>query len=1131
MRKLTMTLLLALAVLQVHAIPVPIEGYRYGNELSPSGKEWESPEDLALNKELPHAWFFSFDNIDNARKILPENSIYWKSLDGTWKFHWVPNPEERPADFYKIEFDASSWDDIPVPSSWNIQGIEKDGSQKYGTPIYVNQPLIFMHTVKPDDWKGGVMRTPPSHWTTYKHRNEVGSYRREFTIPKEWTGREIFLNFDGVDSFFYLWVNGQYVGFSKNSRNLASFNITDYLVAGKNILAVEVYRSSDGSFLESQDMFRLPGIFRSVSLTSKPSVHIRDLVAIPDLDANYKNGELKITADIRNLSTKPAKDWTMTYSLYANEMYSDKNSPVKEAPITIYTGRVEPGSEVSPTTVLKISNPNIWSAEKPYRYTLVAQLKDKRGRNIETVSTIVGFRKVEILDTPAANDEFGLEGRYFYVNGKTVKLKGVNRHETNPSTGHVISREQMEDHIMIMKRANINHVRNAHYPDEPYWYYLCDKYGIYLQDEANIESHAYYYGEASLSHPVEWRKAHIARVLEMAHATVNHPSIVIWSMGNEAGPGDNFKHAYNALKAFDKSRPIEYERNSSIADFGANQYPSIAWVRDAVQGKRTDIKYPFHIQEYAHSMGNAVGNLVDYWKAIESTNYFLGGAIWDFIDQAMYNYTPDGTRYLAYGGDFGDTPNDGQFVMNGILFADLEPKPQYYEVKKVYQHIDVAPVDIKDGLYEVFNKYYFKNLSDYQMVWSLYKNGDKVDSGLVDLCDVAPRTKETVRVPYSFDKLDHTAEYFVKLQFVLSEKRPWADKGYVMAEEQIQVNKPVFIHTIAETTSELSPLTPEKTGEERFVAFKGNGFDMVFDNTAGTIYSLKYGNKQIIEEGNGPVLDPFRAFVNNDNWVYESWFANGLHNLRHKVVSCEMKANEDGSYQLCYIVESQAPNAAKILGGTSSGKNSIQELTDKPFGENDFKLTANQVWTIYKDGSVGFKSEINSNKPELILPRIGYVVRVPSEFANMTYYGRGPIENYPDRKTGQFIEKFETTVAEQFVPFPKPQEMGNHEDVRWCALTNAEGQGAMFIANEEMSVAANQYSALDMTLAGHPHQLPESDVTYLHLDAAVTGLGGNSCGQGAPLKEDRVYAGQWNFGFVIRPAEGGDLSSKTVFKR
>lgn len=1123
MQKSAFCLLLCCLTFQSYATVDLLKGYQYASEQAPKGNEWESPENLALNKEQPRAWFFSFQNLESARKVLPENSAYWQSLNGDWKFNWARTPEERPKDFYQPSFDVSGWDNIPVPSSWNIVGLQKDGTQKYGTPIYVNQPVIFQHKVAVDDWRGGVMRTPPENWTTFKDRNEVGSYRREFTIPEDWDGRNVFISFDGVDSFFYLWINGHYVGFSKNSRNAANFNITPYLQKGKNIVAAEVYRSSDGSFLEAQDMFRLPGIFRTVALYSTPKVHFRDLVVTPDLDATYTDGSLTVKADIRNLDKKAIKNYKVYYSLYANKLYSDENTLV-DGFLSPVIERINPDETTENLMTIKVKAPNKWSAEQPYRYTLVAELKDKKNKTIDMVSTTVGFRKVEIKDTPASEDEFGLAGRYYYVNGKTVKLKGVNRHESNPSVGHAITRKMMEDEVMLMKRANINHVRNSHYPDDPYWYYLCNKYGLYLEDEANIESHEYYYGQASLSHPKEWRDAHVARVMEMVNAHINHPSIVIWSLGNEAGPGHNFIEAYDALKKADLSRPVQYERNNKIVDMGSNQYPSISWVRGAVKGDY-DIKYPFHISEYAHSMGNACGNLVDYWDAMESTNFFCGGAIWDWVDQSLYNYTPDGKRYLAYGGDFGDTPNDGQFVMNGIVFGDLEPKPQYYEVKKVYQHIGVTEVDAQKGLFELFNKYYFNDLSDYDVKWSLYENGKEVESGSLNPGKVSPRKRVQVAIPYTYSQLKADNEYFVKVQFLLKEDKPWAPKGYVMAEEQLPVKASVGKPAINEVANaSAGELSLEKQSDARFSTIKGDNFNVTFDNESGTIYNLNYGGETIIADGNGPKLDAFRAFTNNDNWFYGSWFENGLHNLKHKATASKVIKRKDGSMVLFYTVESQAPNAAKILGGTSSGKNKVEELTDKAFGEDDFKFTTDQAWTIYRDGSIELQASITSNNSSLVLPRLGYRMIVPQRYENYTYYGRGPVENYADRKAGQFIEQYKSTVADQFVNFPKPQDMGNHEDVRWCALTDKAGKGALFVATNRLSTSALQYSALDMTLAGHPYQLPKAGDTYLHLDLAVTGLGGNSCGQGGPLIHDRVFAGQNNIGFIIRPATQ-DLSA------
>ncbi|MFV0606000.1 MAG: glycoside hydrolase family 2 TIM barrel-domain containing protein [Niabella sp.] len=1105
-----------------------LEGFAYGKQAHPTGEEWQSPQALSLNKEQPHAYFFSFQDVTSARKLLPENSAYWQSLNGTWKFHFAKNPDERPKDFYRTDYNLSNWDNVPVPLSWNIYGVQKDGSLKYGVPIYVNQPVIFQHKVAVDDWRGGVMREPAKDWTTYTYRNEVGSFRRDFEVPANWKEREVFLNFDGVDCFFYLWINGQYVGFSKNSRNVASFNISPYLVKGKNTLAVEVYRSSDGSFLEAQDMFRLPGIFRTVALHAVPKVHIRDLNVVPDLDANYNNGSLKITAAIKNFNKKTSGKLKLVYSLFANTLYADENVPVKDVVAATSINSVAFGQEVKTAeTILRVNQPNKWSAEKPYRYTLVAELKDTKGKTIETVSTIVGFRKVEIKDTPANEDEFGLAGRYYYINGKTVKLRGVNRHESHPAVGHAITRKMMEEEVMLMKRANINHVRNSHYPDDPYWYYLCDKYGIYLEDEANIESHEYYYGAASLSHPPEWKAAHVARVMEMVHANYNHPSIVIWSLGNEAGPGKNFVAAYDALKKVDASRPVQYERNNNIVDIGSNQYPSIAWMRGAVKGNYK-IKYPFHVSEYAHSMGNACGNLVDYWDAMESTNHFMGGAIWDWVDQSMYNYdTLTGTKYLAYGGDFGDKPNDGQFVMNGIIFGDREPKPQYYEVKKVYQNLTVSAIDLKQGRFNIFNKFYFKDLNDYEILWTLIRDGKSSTSGKIDAGTIAPRTKKEIIIPYQYNSLQAASEYFVNIQFVQKNKQPWADKGYVQEEEQFLIKDAENKPAIATVANVGSAVYKKSSGNIQTVT--GEHFEAKFDISTGSIYSLQYSGNKIIADGKGPRINALRAFVNNDNWVYQPWFTNGLHNLRHHATSSNITQNADGTVTVNFTVTSQAPNAAKILGGTSSGKNKIEELTDQKFGSSDFKFVTNQIYTVYPDGSIELQSAITSNKPELVLAKLGYVMNVPQQLENYTYYGRGPYDNYNDRETGSFIGQYESTVTKQFVNFPKPQDMANREGVRWAALTNTSGAGAVFITTQsEMAVSALPYSSLDMILASHPYQLPKAGDTYLELNAGVTGLGGNSCGQGGPLEQDRVKALQTNFGFIIRPVNNNASAMANV---
>lgn len=1145
-----------------------LEGFAYERQpAAPQGNEWESPQALALNKEQPRAWGFHFATEEAARSVLPERGAYWMSLDGTWKFHWAKRPEERAKGFEAPGYDVTAWDDIKVPGCWNVQGIQKDGSLKYGVPIYVNQKVIFEHQVAVDDWRGGVMRKPRNaQWTVNEYPNEVGSYRRTFTVPATWKDRIVYINFDGVDSFFYLWVNGHYVGFSKNSRNTASFDITPYLSKkGENVVAVEVYRNSDGSFLEAQDMFRLPGIFRSTYLTSVPEVEIADLIVRTE-SINGKKATMNVLTELRQHGKKALKDAKVEYKVWPVELYGDQTAL---DPIVI--------TETSLTAFkLHLDNIKTWSAEAPYRYVLTATLKDKKGRVADVRSTYFGVRTVEIRDTEAKDDEFGLAGRYFYVNGKPVKLKGVNRHETNPWLGHAITREQMEQEVFLMKRGDINHVRNSHYANDPYWYYLCDKYGIYLEDEANIESHEYYYGEASLSHPIEWRAAHVARNMEMVRAHVNAPSIVIWSLGNEAGPGKNFVAAYDAVKAFDTSRPVQYERNNEIVDMGSNQYPSVGWVQFAAKGGKGP-KYPFHISEYAHSMGNAGGNLIDFWKAIETSNFICGGAIWDWVDQAIampqaqsddkLQLTNDESRFVSrkkgsshssfggeadiphssfyYGGDFGDLPNDGMFCMNGIMLPDLQPKPEYFDVKHVYQNVGVTldsiwgstPVMGGDGHFtrqmvklSITNKNYFIPLDYVDIDICVLRDG--IDIGHLPLLmgaktglrTIGPRQTESCVLPLDVenDRYYGDHRYDLRVAFKLKHDMPWAERGYVQMAEQLCLWEPARRTTVYRTSQDQQPIRMAEGA--RATTLTGENWRVTFDDTAGTIYNFVCDGKELIPNGGGPVLNALRAPVDNDNWYYQSWYQNGLHDLRHKVLSRNAYTREDGVVVLNYMVESRGTKG-QIRGG-SSGRYTIDDSGQ----ESDFAFTTNVVWTVYPDGTIECQSAITGSNAKAILPRLGFELRMPTRFeadgSHMSYFGRGPQNNYADRKSGMFKAVYESTVYDQFVAFPKPQDMGNREEVEWLALTDATGHGLVFGAlTGPMCTSVLPWSDLELTFAPHPSDLPESKAVHVHLDAKVTALGGSSCGQGGPLTPDRVYADAHTFGFFIRPTATADVNS------
>lgn len=1036
--------------------------------LQPTGHEWEQEQNLSLNKEPARATFASFGDEKTALKILPEHSKYWRSLDGQWKFHWVKQPSERPQDFFKPDFDVSGWKEIAVPSSWQCQG--------YDVPVYSNQRYLFKR-----DWPR-VMGEPPPNYTAFTNRNPVGSYRREFEVPKDWSGREVFINFDGVDSFFYLWINGYYVGFSKDSRSPAAFDITRFLKPGKNIIAAEVYRFSDGSYLECQDMWRLSGIFRSVSLQARPKTFVRDFFAVPDLDASYQNGELKITGGLSGPEASTSKLVATLHDADGDDVTSQTIKP----------------DGTNFTAILSVTNPRKWTAETPELYTLVLALQDANGRKQEFVSAQVGFRKVEI------------KNQVFLINGQPVKLKGVNRHENFPDTGHAVTRAQMELDLLRLKQANVNHVRTSHYPNDPYWYYLCNKYGIYLLDEANIESHGYYYGKDSLSHPKEWEAAHVDRVMAMIERDKNHPCVVIWSLGNEAGPGKNFVAAEKALKARDTSRPTQYERNNDIVDMGSNQYPDVGWVWRAARGGR-GIKYPFYISEYAHIMNNALGNLADYWDAIESSDRIMGAAIWEWCDQGLYKTNAAGERFVAYGGDFGDAPNDGQFIVKGVVFADRTPKPCYFEVKHVYQNITVTARDAAKGEVEIFNKYFFKDLSEFQVTWELTEDGKVIQSGTLPTLPIGPRQKKVVTVPFKKPAFQSGAEYHLKLGFTLRKKCDWAPKGYELAADQIAIPNPAPNKSVLLVKAGMLQVNEASN----IVTVTGEKFKAEFDPQTGSLTQLTYAGKSMLTQG--IALDAFRCPVNNDVWTMNKWFEQGLRQLTNHATAFKVE-KAGANVRITTTIDSRGAQAERVM---DFGGNHTRIEAQGNLDDNSIQFRSQVVWTIFPDGSIALQSAIMPTGQVIPLAQLGVQMELPESFQQVTYFGRGPEENYPDRQSGSFLGQYSRTVREMFVPYARPNDMANREAVRWLVLTDAKGDGVLFTALENpFSATALPYSATELLQANHPPELPTSHRTVLTLGTATLGLGGASCGPG-PIERDIPRSNRaYHLGFLIRPAHG-----------
>jgi len=1040
--------------------------------VGPLGSEWENEQNLSLNKLPPHATLTPFPDVQTALKILPEYSPFVRSLNGNWKFHWVKQPSERPIDFYKTDFDVSNWKTIPVPSNWQLQG--------YDVPVYVNQAYLFKR-----DWPH-VMEEPPRNFTTFTNRNPVGSYRRDFQVPSTWAGRDVRITFDGVDSFFYLWINGIYVGFSKDSRTPAEFDITPYLKSGTNSVAVEVYRFSDGSYLECQDMWRLSGIFRGVRISAHSRPYIYDLFAIPHCSAD------KWSLDIAGkINGQISADTHVLYHLF-------DDSGKKIDCVSVDAG------QISQNTSINVSAPKLWSAEEPNCYTLVASI-EQNGKVLEAVSTLVGFRTCEIVD------------HVFLINGKAVKLKGVNRHENYPDVGHAVTHEQMELDIKRLKQANVNHVRTSHYPNDPYWYYLCNKNGIYILDEANIESHGYYYGKESLSHPKEWEAAHVARVTAMVERDKNHPCVVIWSLGNEAGPGKNFVAAEKAIKERDTSRPTHYERNNDIVDMGSNQYPDVGWVWHCARGGE-GIKYPFYISEYAHIMNNALGNLADYWEAIESSDRILGAAIWEWCDQGLYKTNSQGRRFVAYGGDFGDHPNDGLFIVKGVVYADRTPKPCYFEVKKVYQNIAVKTGMAIDEI-EIFNKYFFKDLSQFDLAWSVIENGSVIDSGVMQCPSIAPRAKTEVKLPFKNFRERKDAEYFLRVGFRLHFATPWAPAGYELANEEL------LLKAADKTVLSIKGTQPtiEKIGDKTEVTARN--IKVIFGKNGLGLESISSNGKPLLSQP--PILDFFRCPVNNDGWTAGRWFEQGLEDMSHVVTNLNVSRLESGAVQVVAQIESRGRFRSSLVNLSAGDGWRLKTNNALP----DLVFHSTVAWVVFDDGSISFQTLINPEGPNIPLARVGVSMKVPSGFSQFSYYGRGPWENYPDRKTGAFISRYSHSVAANFESYAKPQDMANREDVRWCSLANANGNGIALISDESMSVSALPWTPMELFAASHPTELPPPGDTYLTLSTQVLGLGGASCGP-APMDRDIPRSNrQWSFAFLIRPVEkSSDLSSKTMVR-
>ena len=1014
-------------------------------------KEIEDPECLGINKEPDHATLMPYGSLQEALTANRYTSSFSKTLNGVWKFNWVDWPQKRPENFYKTDYNVSSWRDIKVPSCWQVEG--------YGTPYYSNYTYIF----KKDFPR--VMGAPSVKYTAYQERNPVGSYRKNFDVPANWNGRRIFLTFDGVDAGFFLWINGKKAGYSVNSRNAAEFDITSYVKPGTNMVAVEVYRFTTGSYLEDQDMFRLSGIFRNVTLWSAPQEHIRDYFIKTVFDKQFKNAGLNIAAKIKNYSSREIKAHELDIDLY------DGTVPVKGGRATTIVPALKAGEEVMLNLHIKVAQPKKWTAETPQLYTTI--LTEKDGGNIlERLSSKIGFRQIEI------------KGRLFTINGVPIKLKGVNRHENWPDDGHAITEQQMIKDIMLIKQANCNHVRTCHYSDDPRWYELCDEYGIYVVAEANLESHGSW---DEFNEEPRIKAALIERNVANVENFKNHPSVIIWSLGNECGSGgSNFRAILKTVKAIDVTRPVHYQGfgigTDNPADMDSEMYTEIADLeKDA---RNNQLTKPFYLCEYAHAMFNSMGSVDIYNELFDKYPSLMGGAVWEWQDQGIYNDRDPKHHITAYGGGFGEYPNDQYFIHKGVVFSDRSLKPHYPELKHAYQWISINAKDLKNGIITIKNRYQFSSLTDLTAKWEISEDGQNRSSGNFEPGLIKPGDQKDIKLPFKVNPKPGAA-YYLRVSFNLKNSKIWADKGFEVAEQQFEL--PVAV-----------PALPEKPARDRLefndaantIKVTGPRFEFVFDKVKGTFTKMGTGNENLLQENGGPMLHLWRApHRKDDMWAYPDWEKNGLKELKWIADSVSITRLSAGEIRI----------EARLTGT----------------GKQKFIVHHNVAYSINSSGIIHVDNKVSFSDTTLILAKVGVRMFLNKQFDKFEYFGRGPMENYADRKSGFDVSHYISSVHEQLTAYEKPMECGNHEDVRWASIADTKGLGIKISGQTSlMQVAALPYSDEEMENVEYRIDLPKSKGTVLCISHKTLGVGSYGCGP-KPLDPYLVYAVPTSFSYQI----------------
>ena len=1008
-------------------------------------KEWQDESVNEVNRAAMHTHFFAYENAEKAGSDVKENSKNFMSMNGSWKFFWVKNADQRPTDFWRVGYNDKGWDDMKVPAVWELNG--------YGDPIYVNVGY---------PWRNQYTNNPP-HVPTEK--NHVGSYRREFVIPADWNGKDIVAHFGAVSSNMYLWVNGKFVGYSEDSKLEAEFDLTPYVKPGqKNLIAFQVFRWCDGSYFEDQDFFRYTGVARDCYLYARNKKRIDDIRVVPDLDAEYKSGSLTV-----NLSLKGNAAVSLELLDAANK--------------TVATAEVKGAGKQS--SVIRVDNPNKWTAETPYLYTLRATLKEGN-KVIEVVPLKVGFRKIE------------LKNSQLLVNGQPVLFKGADRHEMDPDGGYVVSRERMIQDIQIMKKFNLNAVRTCHYPDDSFWYDLCDKYGIYVVAEANLESHGMGYDEATLAKVPSFKKTHLERNQRNVQRNYNHPSIIFWSLGNEAGYGSNFEAAYDWVKKEDPSRAVQYERSGyeGKTDIHCPMYLNY---KDCIKYCEDDSKTKPLIQcEYAHAMGNSEGGFKEYWDLVRKYPKYQGGFIWDFVDQSCRWTGKNGKMIYAYGGDFNRfDASDNNFCDNGLISPDRVPNPHMYEVGYFYQNIWTTAADLKAGELNVYNENFFRDLSAYALEWEVMKNGIVVRTGRVDNLNVAPQ--QTAKIKLDLGKTCACAEWLLNVKYVQKQREGLIPAGHIVAKDQLVLNEYKAPAMTLQNVTDMNiqtALPRIDDANSQCVMIEGENFNIQFAKADGFMDKYMVDGLDMIKEGAKLTPNFWRAPTDNDfgaglQQKYAVW-----KNPKFKLASLKSEM-KDG-----LAVVSAEYEMPSVSAGTK------------------LQLT----YEINNRGAVKVNQKLVAEKGAKVsnIFRFGMKMVMPKSFENISYYGRGPVENYIDRKWATELGVYNQTVTDQFYAYIRPQENGNKTDIRWWKLLNEAGRGLQFVAEAPFSASALHYTIESLDSGWekkqeHSNEVEPADLTNFLIDKVQMGLGCVDSWGAIPREEYMLPYGDYEFTFIMQP--------------